>query len=170
MTSETKQQEAPKAAEPQREHEWLRKLAGEWTFEAEASMGPDQPPMKSSGRESVRPFGDLWILCEGRGEMPGVSGEHKSILTLGYDPQKKRFVGSFISSMMNHLWVYDGALEGNTLTLDCEGPNMMQDGGTSKYQDVIELASDDHRIMRSRIMGDDGQWQDFMTSHYRRTR
>ena len=33
------------------------------------------------------------------------------IMTLGYDPQKKRFVGTLIGSMMTHLWVYDGALD-----------------------------------------------------------
>ncbi len=31
-------------AEPQKEHEWLHKLVGEWTCEAEASMEPGKPP------------------------------------------------------------------------------------------------------------------------------
>ena len=170
MTSETKQ-EAPKAAEPQKEHHWLHKLVGEWTFDAEASMGPDQAPEKASGTESVRSLGGLWIVGEGEGEMPG-AGEHRSILTLGYDPQKKRFVGSFISSMMTYFWVYDGELDaaGKVLTLNTEGPSMADDGTTARYRETIELVSDDHRVFRSGVLGEGGQWEEFLVSHYRRTK
>ena len=38
-------------AEPQKEHQWLEQLLGEWTYEAEMQMGPGQPPMKSTGKE-----------------------------------------------------------------------------------------------------------------------
>jgi hypothetical protein len=170
MTSETTQQ-SPMMAEPQKEHHWLQKLVGEWTFESEASMGPDKPPEKSTGTESVRPLGGLWIVGEGKGEVPG-GGEHRSIITLGYDPTKKRFVGSFISSMMTAFWLYDGGLDAGSkvLTLNTEGPSMADDGSTAKYQETIELVSDDHRVFKSRVLGDDGQWQEFMTAHYRRTR
>ena len=53
--------------EPQKEHQWLQKLVGEWTYETEATMGPDQPPEKFKGTESVRSLGGLWILCRGSG-------------------------------------------------------------------------------------------------------
>ena len=170
MTSEAKQ-EAPPVAKPQKEHQWLQRLVGEWRFESEASMGPDQPSQKVSGTESVRSLGGLWIVGEGAGEMPG-AGEHRSILTLGYDPQKQRFVGSFISSMMTFFWVYDGELDtaGNALTLNTEGPSMGDDGTTAKYRETIELVSDDHRVFKSSFLGEDGQWQEFLVSHYRRAR
>lgn len=76
--------------EPQKEHEWLHKLVGEWTCEAECTMEPGKPPEKSSGTESVRALGGLWILAEGQGEMPG-GGHATMMLTLGYDPQKNRY-------------------------------------------------------------------------------
>jgi hypothetical protein len=169
MTNETTQQ-APMMAEPQKEHQWLQRLVGNWTFETEASMGPDKPPEKAKGTESVRPLGGLWIVGEGKSLMP--SGEPaNTMLTLGFDPQKKRFVGTWVGSMMTHLWVYNGELDAaeKVLTLDTEGPSMSDDGTMAKYQDVIELVSDDHRILRSRVLGDDGQWQEFMVSHYRRS-
>jgi hypothetical protein len=40
--------------EPQSEHLWLHHLIGEWSFESECIMGPDQPPIKTTGREVVR--------------------------------------------------------------------------------------------------------------------
>lgn len=158
-------------AEPRKEHQWLQKLVGDWTYEGDCSMGPDQPPSKSRGSETVRSFGGVWVLCEGQGEMPG-GGQATMLMTLGYDPQKKRFVGTWIGSMMTYLWVYDGELDpaGNVLTLNAEGPNMAAEGELAKYKDVIELKSDDHRVLTSHMLGDDGKWRQFMTANYRRKR
>jgi hypothetical protein len=155
--------------EPQAEHKWLQKLVGQWTFEADCVMGPDQPATKHTGSERVRSVGGLWTLGEGRGEMPG-GGEMTSYMTLGFDPAKKRFVGTFIASAMTHLWIYNGTLDtsGKVLTLDTEGPDFSGGPGMVKYQDIIELVSDDHRILKSRLQGPDGKWQDFMTVQYRR--
>jgi len=107
---------------------------------------------------------------EGKSEMPGGSGTAESIMTLGYDPQAKRYVGSFVASCMTNLWVYNGSLDdaGKVLTLDTEGPSFSGDGSTAKYQDIIEFVSDDHRTLSSRCLGDDGQWHPFMKAHYRR--
>lgn len=154
---------------PTPEHEWLQRLVGEWSFESECNMGPDQPPMKSSGRESVRSLGGLWTLGEGVSEMPS-GGEWRSIMTLGYDPQSKRFVGTFVGSVMTHLWPYNGTLDAarRVLTLDSEGPSFADDGTMAKYQDIIEFVSNDHRTLSSQYLGPDGKWVPFMKAHYRR--
>ncbi len=156
-------------SKPQQEHAWLQKLVGEWSVDGECVTGPDQPPMKSRGTETTRMIGGLWTQGTGSGEMPD-GGAMTSVITLGYDPQKQRFVGTFIASMMTHLWLYEGTLDagGKVLTLDTEGPGMSGDGKMVKYQDVITLVSDDHRILTSRMQGEDGNWIAFMTAHYRR--
>jgi hypothetical protein len=158
-----------KVAEPQKEHRWLQQLVGEWTFEAEAMAGPGEPPTKSTGTESVRSLGGLWTVAESEGEMPG-GGTSTAIMTLGYDPQKKRYVGTWVGAMMTNLWLYEGSLDASekVLTLDCEGPSFRGDGSMAKYQDRIEIKSDDHRVLTSHVLGEDGQWQAFMTAHYRR--
>jgi hypothetical protein len=155
--------------EPQKEHQWLQKLVGEWTYETECSMGPDQPPGQFTGKESVRSIGGVWVQCEGRGEMPG-GGAATTLMTLGYDPAKKRYVGTFIGSMMTHLWVYEGELDSTVkvLTLDTEGPSFTEAGKMAKYKDVIEFKSDDHRVLSSQALGDDGKWHRFMEANYRR--
>lgn len=156
--------------EPQKQHQWLDQLIGEWTSDVECSMGPDQPPSKTHGTEVIQSLGGLWIIAEGVSEMPdGNAG--KTIMTLGFDPQRDRFVGTFIGTMMTHLWVYNGSLDvtEKVLTLDTEGPNFNESRMT-KYKDIIEFVSDDHRIMTSQILGEDGNWLQFMTAHYRRQR
>ncbi len=74
--------------------------------------------------------------------------------------------------MMTHLWVYDGALDAaqRVLTLDAEGPSMAAEGKMAKYKDVIEFKSDDHRVLTSHMLGDDGKWHLFMTANYRRNK
>jgi hypothetical protein len=157
-------------AVPQKEHQWLHKLVGEWTYEAEA-MEPGKPPHKAAGTESVRSLGGLWILAEGHGEMPGGVAA-TSIITLGYNPATGRYVGTFVGSMMTHLWVYDGELDATerVLSLNAEGPSMAGDGTMANYRDMIELKSDDHRVMTSHVQGPDGQWHQFMTMQLRRQR
>ena len=155
--------------EPQKEHQWLQKFLGEWTSEAEASMEPGKAPETFKGTESVRSLGGLWIVAEGQGEMPG-AGTAGTIMTLGYDPRKKRYTGTWIGSMMDHLWVYDGGLDAaeRVLTLDTEGPGMTDQSKMDRYRDVIEFKSDDHRVLTSHHLGEDGTWRPFMTAHYRR--
>lgn len=159
------------APEPQDAHRWLQRLVGEWTWEMEAPAGPDQPPAKHQGTESVRPLGELWTLGEGASTMPDGSPA-TTLMTLGYDPARQRFVGTFVGSMMTHLWIYEGGLDaaGRVLTLDAEGPDFSGEGKMAQYQDVIEWVSDDHRVLRSRMLGDDGEWRQFMEAHYRRVR
>jgi hypothetical protein len=157
--------------EPKKEHQWLDKLVGEWTYEHEAASEPGKAPEKLTGKETVRSLGGLWVVCEGQGEMPG-GGTSTTIMTLGYDPAKKRYVGTFIGSMMAQMWVYEGEMDsdGKVLTLDTEGPSFTEEGKTAKYKDSIELKSDDHRVLTSRFQDDDGNWHELMTAHYRRTK
>ncbi len=137
-------------AKPQKEHDWLHQLVGEWTSEMDCAMGPDQPRQKSKGRETVRSLGGLWTLGEGEGEMPdGTTG--RTLMTLGFDPAKGRFVAA------------------NVLTLESSGPNMTGDGAVIPYRDVVTLVSPDHRILASYMPDGKGGWSEFMTAHYRRT-
>ncbi len=155
-------------AEPQREHRWLDRLVGAWTMQSECSMGPDQPPITTEGVEVVRSLGGLWTIGEGEGAMPG-GDPMKSVMTLGFDPKSGRFVGTFVASMMTHLWPYNGTLDADdrVLTLDSEGPGFNGEE-SAPYQDSIEFVDDDHRTLTSRYRGADGQWTTFMTAHYRR--
>jgi hypothetical protein len=160
-------------AKPQQEHEWLQKFVGEWTMEGEAqNCEAGGEPYRSTGTETVRSLGGLWVVGEGQGEMPG-GGAATTIITIGYDPATGRYVGTWVGSMMTHLWVYSGERDatGKTLTLETEGPDMSPGapaGKTAKYRDVVTLESDDHRVLKSFAQGPDGEWHQFMTAHYRR--
>src|SRR5204862_4531291 len=101
-------QDAPQFPKPQKEHEWLQQLVGEWETESEIVAEPGKPPLKSKGSESARMVGGFWIQSEHKGDAFGTP--FTGILTLGYDVEKKKYIGTWIDSMMPRLWQYDGSI------------------------------------------------------------
>lgn len=154
---------------PLEEHRWLHRLVGQWDATIECSMGPGQPAMRTRATETVRSLGGLWVIGEGDGELPD-GARSRSVITLGFDPAKGRFVGTFIASVMNMMWVYDGVrdADGRVLRLDTRGPSFADPTVMADYQDCVIIESDDLRLLTSRVKGEDRAWTDFMRAEYRR--
>jgi hypothetical protein len=161
-------QEPPKSIPPQKEHELLKQFVGEWESEMEASPGPGQPPMKCKGSMKSRMLGGYWVVSEVESEMFGMP--MKGLQTIGYDPKSKKYVGTWVDSMMNHLWKYSGTVDeaGKTLTLDAEGPSFTGEDKLAKYRDAYEFKAKDHIVMTSSMQGEDGKWVTFMTGSLKR--
>lgn len=152
---------------PTAEHRWLQKLIGQWTYETEAV--PGQPEMKDSGTERFRQIGEIWVQGEGAGAMPDGTPA-TTIMTLGFDPAKKRVVGSWVGSMMAWQWVYEGELDiaRNELVLSSDGPSFSGEPGLQHYRDTIRFVNDNERTLTASVQGADGSWQTFMQMRYRR--
>jgi len=155
--------------EPHVMHRWLQQLLGDWVCDSTADMGPGQPSAQGTGTEHVRALGDLWVLCEGAGTMPG-GGDARMLMTLGFDPEKNAFVGTWVGSMMTHMFLYRGSLDASqkVLTLETEGPSFTGDGRTAPYRDVITLVGANERTLISAGLQPDGGWKPFMKATYRR--
>jgi hypothetical protein len=93
-----------------------------------------------------------------------------TVMTLGFDPQKGLFVGTFVGSTMTYMWSYQGQLasNGKSLILDTEGPSFPDTSKIVKYRDSVEIVAEDHRVLRSSYLGDNGNWHEFMMADYRR--
>lgn len=146
------------------EEAWLRRLAGEWSVESPAPDGEGT----IRGRETVRLLGG-WVLLEGTSQMPDAS-THASLMTLGFDPARGKVVGSWVGSMMSHLWVYEGGLDaaGTTLTLTTRGPTMDGSGAMVDYEDIIALDGEDTRLLTCRQRLPDGAWRELFRVRYSR--
>lgn len=156
----------PRPADPT---EFLERLEGEWSVVTEATLGPGQEPVRSESREVARLLGGKWLVAESTGRAP--TGQSvTAIRTLGYDPVEERFVGTWISSMQTHLWRHTGTLDdaGTALTLETEGPIMGDPTTTARYREVIEIEDADRHVVRSLILGPDGEWFEFARAEYRR--
>lgn len=147
------------------EHRWLHRLLGNWTWDHEAVPGqPGEDHAHGESTEDWRLLGELWAVGEG-------NSEHGPMMfTLGYDPEKNAFLGSFVTALMTHFWVYEGGtLRGpDTLVLFAVGPNMGPGGGMANYRDEIEFVGPDERLLRSFVEGPPGTWTQFMQARYRR--
>ena len=158
-------QEPPEMPKPVKEHEWLNQFVGEWESETEGQAGPDGPAMHCKGTMKNRMLGGFWVVSEVTNVMDGQ--EMTAVQTIGYDTEKKKYVGTWIDSMFNHMWKYEGWVDesGKKLVLEAEGPNMMAPGQTAKYRDSYEFKSPDHIVVTSEMQGEDGKWTTFMTGN-----
>ena len=161
-------QDVPMAPEPTKEHQWLAQFAGEWVTDSEIMMEPGKPAIKCKGTESARSIGGYWMVSESKCRF--MDTPMNGIMTLGYDATKKKFIGTFVCSMCDHLWKYEGTLDesGKILTLEAEGPSRTTPGKFAKYRDVVEIKSKDHRVITSSMLTEDGKWVSFMTMNARR--
>lgn len=154
---------------PIKEHEWLQKLVGKWRFNAEMWMGPDLPMARSEGVEVVKSLGGLWAFAERTGTMPNGSPV-ATYATLGYDISFKEYRGCWFGSMSSHLWKQVGKLsaDGRVMTLDCIGPDMVNEGQTANYREVIEIVDENHRTLTGYGPGESGEWMEYLKFSYTR--
>jgi hypothetical protein len=153
---------------PQKEHQWLDQLVGQWRFEHECQM-PDGSSSTTSGEMTCRSLGGLWLVCESTYQSPD-GGGWTSIMTVGFDPTQNQYVGTFIGSMMPNIWPYHGVLDstGKRLPLNSEGPKF--DGsGIGKYRDTIEIVDENTWLFTSELQADDHTWVQFLNGRHTRS-
>lgn len=133
--------------------EWLEKFVGNWEVEHEGV---------ASGTMKCVMVGDHWLMNDFR--MKSDLFDVRGIQTIGYDPEKKKYVGTWIDSMTGYMWHYAGEVDesGKKLTLEAVGPGMTDPEKTMRYRDAYEFSSADHIIATSSVENEDGTWTVFM--------
>nr|WP_117191010.1 DUF1579 domain-containing protein [Rhizobium terrae] len=151
---------------PQAEHGFLERMVGTWEVTSTSMDNAE------TWTEVCRSLNGIWFVAEGNGEMPGGGGPATTMLTLGYDPAKGKYVGSWLGTMMTYLWVYEGELsaDGNTLSLYTTGPDFAEEGKMGDYREQITFTDIDHRTFTSSARQPDGSWKQFMQADYARKR
>lgn len=110
--------------QPTPEHARLESGLGRWNVKCTYFMDPSQPPMVCDAVETVEPVGPFWTVSLFESEFMGMPFRGRS--TLGYDPQKKKWVGTWVDSMSPSMFVMEGGYDaaGKVLTMHCRGPHM----------------------------------------------
>jgi len=158
----------PEMPKPTKEHELLRQFAGEWEMTAETVPAPGQDAIKCSGTESAKMVGGFWLVS--RNESSMMNMPVSNLLTIGYSPTAKKYVGTFVCSMDSTLWKYEGTMDatGKALTLETSGPSPMDPTKIAKFRETLELKDKDHKVFTSLMQNEEGKWVKIVTMDYRR--
>ncbi|QDT01297.1 DUF1579 domain-containing protein [Adhaeretor mobilis] len=156
-------------ATPSAEHKNLAAEVGVWDANLQMWMAPDAPPMPSKGVETNKMMGDFWIISEFKSDMGGMTftghGQH------GYDPAKKKYVGTWIDSMSPYLSTQEGEFDAksNTLTLLATGRNMMT-GEIEKSKMVSKYIDENTKVFEiyMPVEGEEGKWWKSLQIDYKR--
>src|SRR5262245_49419798 len=146
VAQEKKQSAPPPGQEmpipkPGPEHEILKKDVGVWDATVETTMEPGGKPNVSKGVETNTLLGGgLWIIQDFKGEFQGTPFQGHGVT--GYDPSKKKYVGTWVDSMSTGLSTtqgpYDPKPQTMTAWLAGPGPNgaMMKMRSTTEWKDA----------------------------------
>jgi len=146
----------PAPPKPGPEHERLTKAAGVWDATVEMSEAPGKPPAISKGTETntVLP-GGLWLVSDFKSEMMGQPFTGHGVS--GYDPVKKKYVGTWVDSWTASLGTTEGTFDPATKkeTAWMEAPDPT--GKMTKMKLETEWKDDDTRVFTLWGPGPDGK-------------
>jgi hypothetical protein len=133
---------AQPGAKPTEEHKILALDEGTWDATIKSYMsGPDAEPAISKGTEvNTVLTGGLWVLSKFEGDFGGMKFEGRG--QFGYDPIKKKYVGSWIDSMSPSLSVLEGEYDPKTKTMTYKGEGVAPEG-TKYTQKMVTTTKDD---------------------------
>jgi len=168
ITTSAPAQDAPAATGRTDQHKWLQKFVGHWDVESKGSMGEGQPAMVSKGTIESESLGGFWVMNRMTADFGGMG--FTGVQTVGYDPAKKKYVGTWVDSTGSFMWKYEGFVDdsGKKLILEATGPDMMNPEKTRLYRDSYEFVTNDEVITTSSMQKDDGSWSTFMTGRGKR--
>ena len=151
-------------AKPTAEHAGLKADVGVW--DAKLTVHSPMGEMESQGVETNRMLGEFWVLSDFEGNVMGMPFNGQA--TIGYDPNKKMYVGTWIDSMNTALTLMEGTADADgNITMKSQQMDAMT-GAMQNVESVAKRQDEDHRTYESFVVGDDGKKTLMMTIAYTR--
>jgi Protein of unknown function (DUF1579) len=138
---------------PTAEHKIVTAAEGTWDATVKSYQSPDSEPMVSTGVEvNTVVTGGLWLSSIFKGDFGGMAFEGHG--QFGYDPTKKKFVGTWIDSMSPSLTVLEGTYNPDTKTMTYTGDGVWPIDGTKlTHRMVTTTKSDGSRVFTLYMTG-----------------
>lgn len=154
----------PPAPKPGPEHEVLKQDEGVWDATVEMTGMPGVPPSK--GVETNKMVGGLWLVTDFKSEMMNQPFQGHGVA--GFDPNKKKYVTTWVDTMSTGLAVGEGTYDPATKTMTgwMEGPD--ETGKMTKMKMVSEWKDADTRVFTMYMKGPDGKEAPSMRITYKR--
>ena len=146
---------------PGPEHLELKRLVGDWTAEIKASGS------ESKGTATYRlECGGLWLISDFQADFGGMKFQGRGFD--GYDPQKKKYVSSWVDSMSTRPLNMEGEMDKATKTLTMIGEGPGPDGKPVKFKSVSRQPDADHLNFKMYMVGPDGKDVEMLAIDYTR--
>lgn len=123
--------------QPSEEHKQVTKGVGEWTFTGKMLMAQGQQEFK--GEEKVVAIGKFWTVSHYSSDF---FGGMKGSATMGYDPQSKKYVGTWVDSLMPAPTRMKGSYDEATTTMTYETVGVGMDGKPMPGKIIIKYNDD----------------------------
>jgi hypothetical protein len=160
---------AQESSEPSKQHQELASEVGTWDAEISAWPTPESDPETFKGVEKNKMLGKLWLLSTFDGEMGGV--KFTGHMQLGYDPGKKKYVGTWIDSLNPHLQLMEGDYDEATKTFTLMSTGIdIYSGKEKTTKNVTRYLDKDSKVfeMHMPVEGQQGKWWKMMEIKYTR--
>lgn len=144
----------------------LKREVGVWDCEVKFYPDPNGQPVVSKAIESNYMVGSVWLVGDFKGEMAGSSFHGSS--QMGYDPKKKKYIGSWIDSASPYPTAMEGSYDASSKTLTIIGVGRDPNGAEAKMKLVSVFKDEDNRTMTISIAGTGDDWLRMMEVDYRR--
>jgi hypothetical protein len=154
----------PPMPKPGPEHQLLKDDVGTWDAMVEMLEGPPSPPSK--GVEINTLLGGLWLVSDFKSDMMGMAFQGHG--TSGWDPARKKYVGTWVDSMAWGIHNLEGTYNPATKTLTSvmEGPDAT--GKMTKMRTTSVWTGKDTRVFTMYATGKDGKEAPTMRIKYTR--
>ena len=128
---------------PTAEHKILAAEEGTWDATVKAyPNGPESEPMVARGVEvNTVITGGLWVSSVFRADFGGMPFEGRG--QFGYDPGKKKYIGTWIDSMSPTLTVLEGSYDARTKSLTYHGDGVCPKDGSKLAQRMVTTTKGD---------------------------
>ncbi len=157
-----------KAGAPGSEHKQLEAMAGTWTTEATAWMGPDQPPVKTKGESQITSLlGGRFVREEHKSEFMGMPFVGTGLT--GYDNLQKKYVTTWADTMSTSLLTLTGTYDAAKKSYSYEGtfPDPMT-GQVKPVRMAVHVPDANKHVLEWWDPMPDGKWVKIMEIVYTR--
>ena len=160
-------QQPPKAGP---EVQVMEGLVGHWQAKVKFWLDPKMPPQESEGM-MVRKLiiGGKVLQEEFKGTFAGAPFEGLGLMC--YDPQKKKYVGTWVDSMSGTIAMMDSTYDTSTKTFSGTMDEIdPMTGKKMKSRDVVRIVNNDHQIQEMFSTPEGGKEAKMMEIHYHRVK
>jgi hypothetical protein len=149
----------PGMPQPSPEHAYLKKMAGTWDC-----------TMKMMGQEgkavaNYKMLGDFWLIGDFEGDAGGM--KFKGHDFMGYDPQKKKYIGTWVDSLSPNAMPMESTYDSSKKVMTAVGEGINMEGKKAKFKTTSEWKSNDEMLF-TMYEEKDGKMEQSFTIDYKR--